>query len=256
MQVALIPPVCQLHRITNRKYQMVIPEALSSGIYRSTYRYMRNKFILLDNGMFESCVWGYETLIALALEYQVDEIVMPDVRDEMNGTLQMTDSFLDMFCDSEAVDKKIGLQIVVQYSEISQVHDFISAALEMEWRHFGAHGVFTFGILRRLVEKSGDYARVSVADMISLTAPKNPIHLLGYARLHNPTFNEVQVLANNKQVRSIDTDAPFVWSARQSLLSDGVPRQRQERYFHLEPFLFEKDLLDKNIKLLDEWANG
>ena len=256
MKVALIPPLCQLYRAMDRPYQMIIPEGLKWPNYRAAYYALAGQqFTMLDNGMFESSMIKNEDLIDTALRYKVSEIVMPDVKDNMEETLLATDNFLDMFLESEACEKKIGLQMVVQVSNESQIPDFIDMAQELEWKHFGHSNVFTFGIPRRMVEKFGDHARCATADFISAVTP-NPIHLLGYARTQDPNFNETKKIAKLDQVRSMDTDAPFIWTSCGAKLGDGIRHQRTGKYLNLEMTLFPIDLVTTNIDLLDEWSTG
>lgn len=256
MQVALIAPTCQLYRVMDRPFQMLIPEGLKWPMYAQAYQAIAGeRFIVLDNGMFESSIAPFEFLIETAIKYKVNEIVMPDTRDNMEETLRLTDEFLDMFLDSDAAEKDIGLQIVIQVPLPSQVPDFIDLAGELEWKHFGHGGVFTYGIPRRMVEKFGDHIRLGVVDFITAMTD-NQIHLLGFARTQDPNFNETKRMAEIKQVRSMDTEAPFLWTAVNAQLGDGVRRQRGGKYLELEPYLFPRELLNQNIETLDGWANA
>lgn len=258
MEVALIPPLCQLHTVLDRPFQMIIPEGLKWPAYQQAYLGIRGRFTILDNGMFESSMVSSEELIDTALKYHVNEIVMPDVRDNMEETLTAVDNFLNMFLKTNASELPIGLQIVLQVSNMGQVPDFVHLAGELEWKHFGHGRVFTYGIPRRIIEKCGDQARLAAADFISAIVP-NPIHLLGYARTQSPIalFNETKVLASNSQVRSMDTDAPFIWTSFGDVMGEAHHQHhRMGKYLNLEPHLFPRELRDKNIDLLDEWATG
>jgi hypothetical protein len=257
MQVALIPPVSQLHRIVDRKFQMALPDVLKSRVYEASYQSLcqdDDKFTILDNGMFETSRLSYEGLINLAIRLGVDEIVMPDTRFDMEGTLIDVDGFLDMYIESVAADCDISLQIVVQVGSISQIPDFIWSALELEMRHFGSTNIFTFGIPRRFVERFGDQARCAVVDTIQGVCT-NQIHLLGYARTVSD-FNEIRYLSEAPQVRSMDTDAPFVWTAESRMLGDNTRWERQPNYFELPVDAFESNRLGANIDMLDWWARA
>jgi hypothetical protein len=200
MQVALIPPVSQLHRIVDRKFQMVLPDVLKSRVYETSYQSLcqdGDKFTILDNGMFETSRLSYEGLINLAIRLGVDEIVMPDTRFDMEGTLIDVDGFLDMYIESVAADCDISLQIVVQVGSIS----------------------------------------------------------LGYARTVSD-FNEIRYLSEAPQVRSMDTDAPFVWTAEGRMLGDNTRWERQPNYFELPVDAFESNRLGANIDMLDWWARA
>jgi hypothetical protein len=255
MQVALIPPYNYVAFTGIRPMQMILPSLLKNTFYRIAYspKIMNESFVILDNGMYEDNMMSNENLIELVDRWQVDELVMPDVREDMNGTLEATDTFLNMY-EQVQLDKEPSLMAVIQVEREIDIPEFIKRMIGIEHNHFGPNK-FSWGIPRRLVEKFGPHIRMHIVDTLEEMAPEYPIHLLGYARNgdHPNVFNEVRALA--WRVRSIDTDAPFVWACHDAdIRMDSTPHERPSNYDGL--ISIDRNLIRTNIKALDAWASG
>jgi hypothetical protein len=257
MQVALIPPTNYLTYTTNRPLQMILPARLKSMHYRHRYNpewRLSDEFVILDNGMFEDDTMSNENLIELADKWQVDELVMPDVRGDMRATIDASTKFLNMF-EQIKFDKEPSLMIVVQVSHRAEVDEFIGRALNMFYIEHGLSNNLTFGIPRRLAETLNPEIRIEIMTEIRACVENVPVHLLGYARnaSHARIFNEVALLADH--VRSIDTDAPFVWAYNESRIElDPTPFERPLGYDRMIDI--DDVYIRANIKTLDGWANG
>jgi hypothetical protein len=257
MQVALIPPINQLAWTRVRPLQMILPSSLKNVHYRNRYNpntRLSGQFVILDNGMFESGMMSNEDLIELADKWQVDELVMPDVRGNMEATLAAVDRFLNMF-EQVKLDKEPSLMVVVQISHREQIAEFIEVAMNLFFLVHKLPNNLTFGIPRRLAEELGNTIRVEIASAIVQRTNNVPVHLLGYARTGDlPTiFNEVALLSNT--ARSIDTDAPFVWAYNESRMElDPTPFERPLGYEGLTGI--NENYIWMNIKTLDGWARG
>jgi len=252
MEVALIPPYSMMHTVRDRKYQMMLPSCLVNPTYRQFYNDIIGKsYVILDNGMFEDSMMSNDRLIDLANMWQVDELVMPDVRGDINGTFEAVDSFLNMFTLIN-FDKTPNLMIVVQIDSVDQIEEFIQEAAKMEMAIFGRHGFFTFGIPRRLAEDIYPDIRVRIAAYISLYLPDNHIHLLGYSRVKQHGVNEIQALSG--MARSMDTDAPYVWACANASLTNRTAYERSAHYMDVTSI--SDRLLQDNISTLDRWSRG
>jgi len=260
MEVALIPPYCMLDAVLpGRKYRMLLPECLKHVAYKRSYQRLESGFTMLDNGMFEHEAMSNEALIELGLEYNVDELVMPDVRGDMDQTFSRVEEFLNVYCAMKFEDNEPGLMIAFQVTNVDEIPKFITRATALEYEYFNRRGVFTYGIPRRLAEGLGQSdMRVIIADWLQVMAPHNPVHLLGFARTsiqHILSSNEIVMLS--KRVRSIDTDAPFVWSTRGAHLEyDSLMVERPLNYFQLPSFRFDRGVVMDNIETLDRWAHA
>lgn len=255
MEVALIPPYSELARIRNRMFQMILPSGLKDSRYRGAYfpPRMSGKFVILDNGMFEDDMFTTENLIELVDKWAPDELVMPDVRGDMESTLEAMDRFLNVF-EQIHFDWTPTLMAVVQVDSAKQIPEFIQRAIDLEGVHVGNEGAFTFGIPRRLVETIGTFARVNVVDFLQEMVPDNAIHLLGYARngCDPKEFNEFKELSD--RVRSADTEAPFLWAYCGSYLTNPTPYERPGNWMNITNL--PSALVKENISLIDRWAHG
>jgi len=256
MEVALISPYSMLHTTLHRKYHMLLPSCLQNPMYReyvNTLTESRDKYVIFDNGMFEDGMMTNDRIIDMAHSWRVDEIVMPDVRGNAEETLKAVDRFLNMF-ELITLPKAPSLMCVVQIQSEREFEEFLYRAADIERIHFGQTGVFTFGIPRRLAEDINPLTRVQIAQWISMVLPSNPIHLLGYARhgRHPREFNEVQETAGI--VRSMDTDAPFVWASNEAFMDTSGRYERPPGYMDITSISARH--LETNEMILDRWARG
>jgi hypothetical protein len=251
MDVALIPPYSMMHTIVGRRYYMLLPSSLTNLNYRAFHNDLitTKSYVILDNGMFEDSMMSNDRLIDLANMWQVDEVVMPDVRGDMEGTLKAVDQFLNMFTLIN-FDKTPSLMVVIQVQRKDQIEEFLQRAGDLERLHFGRHGVFTYGIPRRLAEDIDREVRIRTAAQVCIYFPNNHIHLLGYARTRG--VNEIAALSG--MVRSIDTDAPYVWAANHALLGGPGVYERPERYMDMKSI--PDTYLQRNIATLNRWSSG
>lgn len=259
MEVALIPPYSQLQYLKKRHYQMMLPACLTSQTYRETFLSVQvgENHVLMDNGMFESDKsLTYTSLIDLTDKWLPNELVMPDVRCDMEGTLSATSDFATKFMHCSAFETT-DLMCVIQIKDFEDIPRFLAQMLTIQ-KYVYPSGIrkFTIGIPRRLTETLGGMARISVVSWIQSLGLDNPIHLLGYSRASaTSAADEIKALWN--QVRSIDTDAPFVWTWRG--LELGHSQQAPERpndYMDIPTWELDQSRLQYNIYLLDRWAQG
>lgn len=256
MEVAHIAPYSMLHLTLHKRFHMLLPSFLQNPDYRehfSTLAESPDKFVIMDNGMFEDGLMTNDRLIDLAHAWRVNEIVMPDVRGDSLATLKAVDNFLNMF-ELITLPRTPSLMCVVQIRNISEMESFLYTAADIERLHFGHNGVFTFGVPRRLAEEIDPYIRIKIAQWVSMVLPTNPIHFLGYARnsTHPKQFNEVQEASGI--VRSIDTDAPFVWAINQAFMDTSGRYERPPHY--METTMISDRHLEINDRILNRWASG
>jgi hypothetical protein len=241
----------------SRPLQMVLPERLKNAHYRNRYHpewRPTDQFVILDNGMFEKDMMSNENLIELADRWKPNELVMPDVRGNATATLLAIDKFLNMYEQVE-LSCNPSLMAVVQVREFDVINDFIKRVAEIYYVVHNMQAPLTFGIPRRLAETLGSHIRVTIAAAIRDILPQVNVHLLGYARngIAPSKFNEVSLLSS--LVRSIDTDAPFVWAHYGSeLRTDPTAYERPANYENL--IETDRRLIKANVKILDGWAHA
>jgi hypothetical protein len=256
MEVALIPPMSGLSYNMDRPLQMMLPAGTKHIQYRTHYHYLTEwdgAHVILDNGMFESGKpTTFESLVATAALYKVDEIVVPDVRAEMIDTMKMAEEFYH-FADGFLQDLK--LMVVPQGCNVVEVCECVDAHVAL----LAQCGFVNYivGVPRWLGEDLYPEARLSVIEHVYRCHPGVQVHLLGLNR-RMPTDIRYVVEAYRGIARGVDTDAPFVWASHGSLLADVVDigYQRPKNYLSLTADKFPVDLVNKNIRTLLEWARG
>jgi hypothetical protein len=96
MELALIPPTPLLLLNDAHKYQLMLPHMLKDQEYASAYwDYCQdnNKYVILDNGAAEQSPYETKALLAIAKQFMVDEMVVPDVMGDWNETVTAASLF-------------------------------------------------------------------------------------------------------------------------------------------------------------------
>jgi hypothetical protein len=256
MEVALIPPMSGLSFNMERRLQMMLPAGTKHDQYRTHYRYISeadHNHLILDNGMFEAGrPMSFESLIAMAIMYKVNEVVVPDRKGSIGDTMKMAEEFYHF---ADGILEEVKLMVVPQGGDVVEVCECVDAHIAL----LAQNGFVNYivGIPRWLGEELHPEARIEVARHVANCHTGTEIHLLG---LNRRLPSDIQHIARHHRsiARGVDTDAPFVWAYNDSLL-DGVADigyQRPKNYLQLTRDKFPVDLVNKNIRTLLEWARG
>jgi hypothetical protein len=233
---------------------MLVPEMLKFPRLRKQYEALRGCYTLLDNGMFEKEPYGPEELMDIGMRYHCNEIIVNDTYRDSEKTLEQLEGFLQIF---EQTDYDFNLQVVMQVQSPDEISKFIYQTGKLMYQSGIGH--YTFGLPRRMNEDMGVGTReLAVREIRAQCSPSiASIHLLGLSRAKDPQgpLNEVKRLA--QWVRSIDTDAPFVWAdaGDQLWMEESRMNERVKNYFGREVSNFPIWLVDKNIEALDKAAS-
>lgn len=255
MRIALIPPVCMLHHTVKQELQMMIPQGLDSEMYRRHYKWLgisNNYHVILDNGMFETGTpIDDQDLLDIAAEYKVSEIVMPDVRDDPDATIDRQDQFLSLY-DKWAgrIPRPLKLMAVVQGKTAEEAQRYVNFVVKA-----GRNNV-VLGFPRRMTEDYGPEARIVLMSWLAASyGSEFPMHMLGLSRA-NPMELQGAAKRLGSYIRGIDTSAPFVWTAENKHLDTGDIVERQDDYMTMEAARFPGPLVRHNIETLERWARG
>jgi hypothetical protein len=228
---------------------MMLPSNLAYANYARAYRTAAyQSFVILDNGMFENDMISKDAILDIANTFQVDEVVMPDARGNMEETLLLIENFLNMF-EMLTFEKTPNLMAVIQVDDLAQVPAFLDRIQQLQYYHFDNVMKFTIGIPRRLAEVLAPEARINIVNWLEMKEMSNPVHLLG---LNRRMPRDMRDLAY--KVRSIDTDAAYVWTAQGEYLVANGTFERPTNYHDLPAM--DGHLMKINIATLDRWADG
>lgn len=254
MKLALIPPVSLLDYCMNRDCQMMLPECLFYSDYRLSgiWKKSEPQLVMLDNGMFEGHPPSDLELVQIAADYNVDEIIAPDIRGDMPATYARQAEFTQFFGRYWPKEgKKPSIMYVLQGQNMNELMHHARRVLENK-----AVSLPVIGLPRRLAEDVDPWIRIKLAEWIVRTYGPTQFHLLGFSRIDG--CSEIASIRHmlGQYVRSIDTDAPFVYAMQDKQLDDSGLVERPEHYFELKPGDLDMELVKDNVDLLAKLVTG
>jgi hypothetical protein len=255
MRLALIPPKgfeqsalksnihLTLAHLTDYEYWVPYFEAKQRGDY-----------IIVDNGAAEDMMVERELLLQTAIDISADEVVLPDVFYDREGTLAAIAEFF------KGLPNDLGFKYmgVVQGTKSSDPYQILQA-------YANDPGIKTIGIPRHWIDtRDNEYARFNICEMVEQLelVDRFEVHLLGAS----PRWPG-EVLRIGREfpwLRSIDTSLPFSYTINSMRLENNkwadfkTASERVDRpnkYFDEVPTL-NRDLLESNLNTYMEWAHG
>lgn len=256
IELALIPPISLLPLNRARNLHMMLPAGLRNQHYARHYGYLckcPDAYVILDNGMFEShSSVANPQLLQMAKDYDVDEIVLPDMRGDSTETLALQREFMHLYRAAyNLTDYPPKVMAVVQGKTKKECKEYID-----QTHNFLPLRDIVFGLPRRLTEDIAADTRIDLCEFIMKEYGINhPVHLLGVSRAMT---QDVRYLARNfpDLVRGIDTDAPFVWTAALKHLDLNETAERPPNYLNMSVKQFSPALLRHNTNTLERWCRG
>jgi hypothetical protein len=253
-EVVLIPPTSLLlDTALERRIQMMLPAPLEHRIYRNFYRYCgysNQKYVILDNGMFEGDALEPTALLDLGHKYNTQEIVLPDIWNSSHSTLDAIRRFFLAIDPNDGMflDWRPRLTAVVHGPTMFDAQQFVGHIYE------SCPLVTTISISRSLTRSTKQVSdRIRLASWIKEQFPdkRYDIHLLG---LDDSWHRELW--SGAKLARSLDTVAPFTaafWGVSLDM-AELVDIPRPKNYFDLPSSEFPVNLVRDNIAYLDNMA--
>jgi hypothetical protein len=259
-EVALIPPYTFTDDMQARSLQMLLPTCLRSHHrigYEEVLRHRRRSHVILDNGIFEEDK-PFETseLLSLAVEFGVDEVVMPDIPNNGHQTFEAVQTFL---CDlatftsehPDALKSDLTLMAVVQgttFNEITSTIDCLDTATPAGT---------VLGFPRRLTQGNIQLRIGAMEYVVAKYGKRFPLHMLGLSREWPGEFLRA-TRQFGSHLRGLDTDAPYVWAFNQGTLQNlwSADNERPRDYFMQIASRFNRHLVDYNIYVLTAWSMG
>lgn len=253
MKLALIPPIELLEYTDETDMQLMLPHLLGNDVYRYVYSKHCDDFlqwVILDNGAAEGeDNFSNKDLIDMALEFRVNELVIPDTLGDANDTRLKAYEFRDYLTTrTDLSEADLNFMFVAQGSNYDE---FRESALWATWEDW----IDVIGIPRHMIETCGSIGiRNDLVWNLSEITDK-PFHLLGGSPLDPSELND----SWPTNVRSTDTSSPFNYAHTNFKLTDelddiAVHVRRPEGYFDLSASLFPIDIVDHNIACLKRWT--
>ena len=254
MKIAFIPPFSHLNTTFRTNYQLMLPQLTYREDYSEVYKYHcdnPNQFVILDNGAAEGIDWEWKSLLEIAYEFDVDEIVLPDTLRDKDNTIQKAEQFkhhVEETPDAELNDFK--WMFVAQGTTVDEFVESGIWAAGQDW-------ITTIGIPRHALTSVEDPSRMShrshISNRLTAAGSDKEIHFLG-ANKDYP--NEVETLANRGStiqayVRGMDTSMPFNYAFR-GIECHQAGIGRPDNYFDRGLWEFNQDILEKNLQKFEK----
>lgn len=229
MDVALIPPISLLDETDGTTLQLMLPQLLWNQKYADTYLQhcmSDDQYVIMDNGAAENHPIDHEELVHKALEFEPNELALPDVLGESAQTIVRSREFHRKYSD-------LLLHRDIQLGVVAQGHDVVEAQYTVDrFADIFGTSIKTIYLPRLLVTHETPTARIELARRIYEThGDKYQIHLFGCSR-YWPA--EVVAAKRYHYIRSIDTSLPFNYAYYGRLLKGGAeanPVHRSDDYF-------------------------
>jgi hypothetical protein len=256
MQLALIAPYCHLVFQNTQQMQMMLPMGLENDNYSS--RYMTwgkdpSKYVILDNGMFEGHTIQNEHLLDLAIRYRVSEIVMPDTRGSASHSEYQQRQFFALW-NGEAMNGAYDCKLMA----VIQGYDDEGLKQVDSISRWAPPGRVTLGFPRRMTEQRGrTHSRIDMIEQVLHKYGRSfDLHMLGMSRTW-PAELKAAARQFGPFVRSMDTSAPWVYTAAGQALSEASsPADRENNYFTAPDETYTSILHSHNLDVVMHWAEG
>jgi hypothetical protein len=247
MHLALIPPFSQLSYVNGKPLQMMLPVGFKNEAYMRAY--IDNKgasHVILDNGMFEGAGLTNEDLVQAALEYNVDEVVIPDVEGDMVASDEMTQEFLTHALDRCHDQIPFSTMRVVQGSTWIGIREAINS-LE-------GSNCDVLGFPRHMTRISTGMRIDAMEHVVRRYGKRYQLHMLGMSAEWPKELMHAQ-RQFGPWLRGMDTSAPWKYAFARAMLP-GSYIERSQDYFNEHSDAFPKDLVEQNIAILESWSLG
>jgi hypothetical protein len=250
VKAAFIPPIPHLHDFGEGDFHLILSNLLDDPIYMDHYKDQREKgaWLLLDNSAHEDGQGADpEKLIYQALHLNAQEVVVPDVLDNSEGTLERTIEALEVWNGMEDLKDKID-EVRFMYVPQGENYDKLVYCLDnlvkvhvYNARQTGRMLDFSIGISKDYETFPGglmhflDKEVWPMHSALKRNGVDVQVHMLGWGR---NLWALREIAKRHKWLRSTDSAKPFVYATSKIKLDlNQDPPQypgRPAGYFHYE----------------------
>lgn len=244
MKFAPICPVPLMNRYGHSDYHMGLAHLFKYQLYRNFFK-GADGYKILDTGVIEEEPVSNQRLIELGINYEFDEIILPDEPLNAITTVWKIKDFFDNTWD----EQDIGLMAVPQGNTIQEWMDCYTYILEHEFP------IDSIGIPKSL-DSFGDGVRRQVCYLIDHNRPEGlKFHLLGI--YNNPI--ELRSLIHFNWIRGCDSVLP-IWLGQRGVELHEVKGLMIDRPQVKIDFEDGSDsfpyTINRNLRVVQWWCNG
>lgn len=229
MKAALIPPIPELAIFGNGDFHLLLSHLADIPAYKRHYMWQRSlgAYLVLDNSAHEfQAGERAEILARRAIEYDAQEVVVPDVLEDYPKTLEGCLSAMEVWVEGERFQElSPTLMYVPQGKDVSewdtclremcQIHTFMAK------QHFLKTN-FCIGLSKDYEAWDGGLMRLIDEHLFPMRSAfeqkgvKMQLHLLGWGR---KLWDLSHIAKKHTWIRSTDSAKPFVYALKQVALS-------------------------------------
>lgn len=190
-----IVPLQYLEMTAEQHYHMVLAQKCDDADYCNFFKRMKEegKYLILDNGAAEGEILDPKHVIEIAKELKVDEVVLPDVFNDYNGTCQEYHKHISLF-KKELPGVKI-MAVLPSTNEL-EIRSFVRMVMG---------DINVIGI-PKVIANGNPHIRVMIAQLIAEYGDVE-IHYLG-------AIDVAGEERYDQSVRSIDSAIPYVQACK------------------------------------------
>lgn len=242
-------------------YDYALPKYLEeSSKYLNYFKEARKKerFIILDNGLFEGDIPGMGTLLNQINYIQPDIFILPDVWNDSYQTLKNAEKWVMLY--SNQVSSRTKFMVVFQARNINQIEEMYNICKDMGINHFAYnHSSVLYDNIcfhpHPDVRKC--LGRVEVIHKTSSLFNKDDyVHLLGASLPQEFIYYNFGDNGIIPHIKSIDTSNPVILGLNNkeySIFGENKKiKDKLEKYFYQSVTEEQRRLIFKNIKSIQQ----
>ena len=220
-----------------------LPNFLKYEDYKSYFIHARidNRFIILDNGLFEGVHYSNSELIDLIELIQPDIFIVPDEWNDSFATLRNAKSWMNNYYIKHFLPERTNIMAVCQGKDLHELMMCYQTLIDLGYKYI-AFNHSSEAYQKMFPEydklKAQKYGRI---EFIKKLAENNILkesvyhHLLGAS-----DWREFQVYKNFKYINSCDTSAPIINGAIGIRFNPELPYNKPKEIL--------EDIMEKNLE--------
>jgi hypothetical protein len=253
MRPALIPPKGLYGTTVASDIHLCLAQIDDPDYWTHYTRRPETDYLIMDNGAAEGKMVGDEFLLDRADVMKADEVVMPDVMEDAEATIERAHDF--MLTYHKWIGGRSDMPQWFKFMGVVQSQGDMGGIMRLDAFKTMPY-VTTIGIPRHLVRHDRYFRYQILSHIRGMELDKRfEVHLLGTDPYVPYEISYIQEV--HGWTRSVDTSMPYNWTIAGEPLAGGVVGiKRPDGYFEKDHSWVDRELLRENINRYMRWARG